>query len=112
MTEKTYLGGSQLGPQLLLLLITGEVGVDAINLVPELVDGTLKLVLLLVGLGNKLVFHIHGVFTLVKTGLGSLIDATVARDNRQVTLANLLLDLTGLLGLLIGLVGVHSLENR
>ncbi len=102
----THLGVSQLGPQLVLLLLIGELGVDAVNLVTELVDGSLELVLLLVGLGNELVFHVHGVLTLRPSLLGGLVGAASARGNGQVTLADLLLDLAGLLGLLFG---VHSI---
>lgn len=102
----THLGVSQLGPQLVLLLLIGELGVDAVNLVTELVDGSLELVLLLVGLGNELVLHVHGVLPLGPSLLGGLVNATSARGNGQVTLADLLLDLAGLLGLLLG---VHSI---
>lgn len=107
----THLGVGQLGPQLVLLLLAGELGVDAVDLVTELVDGSLKLVLLLVSLANELVLHVHGVLALGPGLLGGLVDTGGARGNRQVALADLLLDLAGLLGLLLA-VGVHSLQKE
>ena len=107
--NETYLGVSELSAELLLLLIAGELGVDAVDLVTELVDGGLELVLLLVGLGDKLVLHVHGVLTLSPGLLGSLVEATGGGGDGKVTLADLLLDLAGLLGLLVLGVGVHGI---
>jgi hypothetical protein len=107
--NETYLGISELSAELLLLLVAGELGVDTINLVTELVDRGLELVLLLVGLGDKLVLHKHGVLTLGPGLLGSLIEATGSGADGEVTLADLLLDLAGLLGLLVLGVGVHGI---
>ena len=110
-----YLGVSQLGSELVLLLITGKLRVDTINLVTEVVDACFKLVLLLVGLGNQLVLHVHSVLALGKRFLDGLIDASCTRGDRQIALADLLLDLAGLLGLfsLTGrLVGIHGLINE
>ena len=104
---ETHLGVHELGLQLLLLLLAGELGVHAIDLVTELVDGGLKLVLLLVGLGDKLVFHVHGVLALGPGLLGGLVEAAGSGGNGEITLANLLLNLAGLLGLLLLGVGVH-----
>lgn len=107
------LGGHQLGLELLLLLLAGELGVDAVDLVTKLVDGSLKLVLLLVGLSDELILHIHSVLTLLKGLLGSLVDATDTGDNGQIALADLLLDLAGLLGLLLTVgIGVHGLNSQ
>lgn len=104
---KTNLGVHELGLQLLLLVLVGELGVHAIDLVTELVDGGLELVLLLVGLGDKLVLHVHGVLALSPGLLGSLVEAAGSGGNGEITLANLLLNLAGLLGLLLLGVGVH-----
>ena len=110
-----YLGVSQLGSQLVLLLLTGKLRVDTINLVTELVDACFKLVLLLVGLGNQLVLHVHSVLAFSKRFLDRLVNASCTRGDRQITLADLLLDLAGLLGLFSvagRLVGIHGLINE
>lgn len=104
---ETHLGVHKLGLQLLLLLLAGELGVNAVDLVTELVDGGLELVLLLVGLGDELVLHVHSVLTLGPGLLGGLVEATSGGGNGEITLANLLLNLAGLLGLLLLGVGVH-----
>lgn len=110
---KTYLGVGQLSPQLVLLLLVGELGVDAVDLVTQLVDAGLELVLLLVGLGNELVLHVHGVLTLSPGVQDGLIGGGSASRDGQVTLADLLLDLASLLGLLTILaIGVHGLISR
>lgn len=111
MTE-IYLGVKELGFKLVLLLLTGELGVDTVNLVTELVDAGLELVLLLVGLGNQLVLHIHSVLTLSESLPDRLVNASGASGDGQIALADLLLDLAGLLGLLaISLVGLHGLSS-
>ena len=110
-----YLGVSQLGSELVLLLITGKLRVDTINLVTEVVDACFKLVLLLVGLSNQLVLHVHSVLALGKRLLEGLVNASCTRGDRQIALADLLLDLAGLLGLFSvtgRLVGVHGLKNE
>lgn len=107
------LGGHELGLELLLLLLAGEFGVNTVDLVTQLVDGGLELVLLLVGLSDQLVLHVHGVLTLLESSLDSLVNTTNTGDDGQVTLADLLLDLAGLLGLLLAVgVGVHSLYQK
>lgn len=105
----THFGLGQLGPQLVLLLVVGELGVDTVDLVTQLVDGSFELILLFICLGNELVVHVHGVLALGPGCLESLVGAAGASDDGQVALADLLLDLAGLLGLLVT-VGVHSLQ--
>ncbi|KAI6776082.1 hypothetical protein HG530_000027 [Fusarium avenaceum] len=103
----TYLSGLKLGLDGLLLVLASELGVLLIELRTEIVDIGLELVLLLLGIGDKLVLHDHGGLLLKQTGLGGVIQRGAACRNGQVTLANLLLHLAGLLRSI--LISLHGL---
>jgi len=97
-----YLAGLELLLQLGLLLLAGEVGVLLVNLCTHFVDVSLELVLLVLGVGDKLVLHDHAVLLLGEVGDGLHIERSGARGQGKVTLLDLLLDLAGL-GLIVTL---------
>lgn len=109
--ELAYLGSLKLGTNLVLLLIAGEIGILLLQLGTKIVNVSLKLVLLLVSVGDELVFHDHGSLLLGQGGAGSFIERRGAAGDGQVTGADLLLDLASLLGGVVLLVSVHGLKQ-
>lgn len=103
-----------------LLLLAAELGVAVrlvrlIDLVPRAVDLRLELVLALLGVGDELVLADHLAFLLGVLVLDLVRERSGARRDGQIALADLLLDLAGLLrgrlGLAVGglVVGLHRL---
>lgn len=97
-----YLAGLELLLQLGFLVIAGELGVLLVDLCTHFVDVGLKLVLLVLGVGDKLVLHDHAVLLLGEVGNGLHVEGGGARGQGKVTLLDLLLDLAGL-GLVVTL---------
>ena len=114
LQNQTYLKSLALGLDLLLLLVAGKLGpavrlVRLVNLVAESVDVTLELVLLVLGLSNKLVLALH-VALLLEVLLAHLsAERCSAGGDWEVTLADLLLNLAGLGCLVVGFHGVALL---
>lgn len=107
--SSTYLSLLKSLLDLALLLVAGELGVLVVELGSEIVDVSLELVLLLLGIGDKLVLGNHGSLLLEKSSLGGVIERSGTAGNGQIALANLLLYLTGLLRTIVLLVGIHGL---
>lgn len=111
---QAYLESLALGLDLFLLLVAGKLGpavrlVRLVNLVAESVDVTLELVLLVLGLSNKLVLALH-VALLLEVLLAHLsAERCGTGGDGEVALADLLLDLAGLGGLVVGLHGIALL---
>ena len=107
-----YLNLLELGIQPGLLVVIGKLGVHIQNLVLELVDERLEVVLLVLGVLDKLVLHDHLVLPLLGRLLVGEVQCGGAGGDGQVALALLLLHLAHLRGLL-GLLGidVHCLSG-
>ena len=117
--NSTYLKLLSLSLDLGLLVFTREVrvpvaGVRLLDLTPHGVDLRLELVLLVLGIRDKLVFGDHLALLLRESVLLCLIEGRGAGGNGQVTHAHLLLDLASLRCrclVAVGLVvSVHGLE--
>lgn len=102
----TYLALIQLSLDGGLLLITAEFSVDGIDLISQLVNESLKLVLLVLGISDELVLHEHSVLALSEGLLDGGLEGPGAVGDGEIALADLLLDLAGLDGLLGGVFGV------
>lgn len=105
----TYLDCLKLSLDSLLCFFAGKFGVLLVKLGTKVVDVGLELVLLLLGIGNKLVLHDHGGLLLAENRLGAIIQRSSTAGNGEIALSDLLLNLAGLLGTIILLVRVHSL---